>query len=98
MSKSTTPKKLWIIAYDISDDKTRLKIARLLEMYGIRCNYSLFECLVTETQKLKIQKKIAKIVSNSSDSVLFYYLCNSCLKKREVIGRCPDCLDDVVIV
>lgn len=98
MSISTVPKKLWIIAYDISDDKTRLKISKLLETYGLRCNYSLFECLVTDTQKLKIQKKIAKITGDSKDSVLFYYLCNSCLKKREVIGRCPECLDDVVIV
>lgn len=98
MSKTTPQKKLWIIAYDISNDKTRLKIATLLETYGVRCNYSLFECLITEAQKTKIQNKISKLVKAPTDSILFYYLCNSCLQKREAIGYYPELMDDVVMV
>jgi len=95
---STTPKQLWVIAYDISNDKKRNKIAKTLEDYGERCNYSVFECLVTETQKQKLQKKLQKFVDSKGDSLLFYYLCNACIQKREVIGRCPDLVPEVVVV
>jgi CRISPR-associated protein Cas2 len=35
---------LYVISYDIPDDKRRKKIADLLEGYGQRVQYSVFEC------------------------------------------------------
>lgn len=95
---STTPKQMWVIAYDISDDKKRNKIARILEDHGVRCNYSVFECLLTETQKQKLQKKLQKFIDSGGDSLLFYYLCNACIQKREVIGHCPDPVPEVILI
>ena len=33
----------YLITYDIEDDKRRKKISDLLEGYGVRVNYSVFE-------------------------------------------------------
>ena len=43
-------KTLCVVAYDISDDKRRLKVVKILEKSGIRINYSVFECMLTRTQ------------------------------------------------
>ena len=39
-----------VISYDIPADKRRTKLAQLLENYGQRVQYSVFECLLTGRQ------------------------------------------------
>ena len=33
-----------LVSYDISDDKRRRKVCKILEGYGYRVQYSVFEC------------------------------------------------------
>jgi CRISPR-associated protein Cas2 len=33
-----------VVSYDISDDKRRRKVAQIMEGYGYRVQYSVFEC------------------------------------------------------
>jgi len=35
---------LTVIAYDITDDRRRERVSTFLEDYGLRVNYSVFEC------------------------------------------------------
>lgn len=91
-------KQYWVIAYDIADDKRRLKVAKTLEAIGMRINYSVFECLVTEAQLLKLQRRLKNIIEETEDCVLYYYLCKSCVPKRSGIGRVEDRLDQVIVV
>ncbi len=35
---------LTVIAYDIAEDRRRTQVSTLLEDYGVRVNYSVFEC------------------------------------------------------
>lgn len=95
---TTTPKQFWIIAYDISDNKRRNKVAELLEQYGTRCNYSVFECLITEARFRKIQIILKKNIDSETDCILYYYLCKSCLPKKVILGKTPEILDEVVVV
>ena len=48
--KNIVKKKFVVIAYDIVDDKHRTKISKLLEGYGERVNYSVFECMLRHCQ------------------------------------------------
>ena len=36
--------QLWVIAYDSPSNKRRRKLAKLLEGYGVRMQWSVFEC------------------------------------------------------
>ncbi|GHT62510.1 hypothetical protein AGMMS50239_16040 [Bacteroidia bacterium] len=72
---------LQVIAYDIEDDKTRNKVAKLLEKYGARVNYSVFECMFTSVQLQKTKESIAKLVDRRTDSVVFYPICVDCYSK-----------------
>lgn len=40
----------YVICYDIPDDKRRKKISDLLEVYGSRVQYSVFECVLNSKQ------------------------------------------------
>lgn len=71
----------YLIAYDIKDDKKRKKVSDILEGFGFRVNYSVFEC---ETNKTKLKKMIANIekyINKKEDSVRFYHICQNCLPK-----------------
>lgn len=79
---------MYVISYDISEDKRRNKIAKLLEGYGCRVQYSVFECHINE-KKLKILcAGLQDLARDMTDgSIYIYYVCNSCEKKRVLIGE-----------
>lgn len=77
---------LYIIAYDISDDKRRTKVHKILSGFGKWTQYSLFECFLTAKQKLLLQHKLSKHLRPEEDSVRFYYVCEGCLRKVETVG------------
>ncbi len=70
-----------IVVYDISDDKRRNKISKVLEKYGIRVNYSVFECLFTESQYDKVKQNIAGKINRKEDRVIYYPVCVNCFTK-----------------
>ena len=80
-----------LITYDTSDDKRRRNIVKLLESYGFRVQYSVFEFDVDKQQLAEITQRLRKIVSNAEeteDSVRIYALCELCANKRvTVIGK-----------
>ena len=51
-----------VVAYDIQDDRSRIQISKILEKYGTRINYSVFECMFTDRQFQKIQINLAYII------------------------------------
>jgi CRISPR-associated protein Cas2 len=60
-----------VIAYDISSNIKRNKLAKELLKFGIRTQKSFFECDVNE-KELKIIYKILKRFSQSDDFVTVY--------------------------
>ena len=75
-----------VISYDIQDDKKRVKVAKLLENYGTRVQYSVFECLISKEQLKKIMEETKKIIDLNTDSVRFYSICENCVRKIEITG------------
>lgn len=41
-------KNFIVVAYDVSDDRRRSHVVKLLEKVGIRVNYSVFECMLSD--------------------------------------------------
>ena len=82
-SEETT---LYIIAYDIPDDKRRTKVHRVLCGYGTWTQYSLFECWLNRRQILELRAKLARHLNEQRDSVRFYPLCAGCRPKVITVG------------
>ena len=75
-----------LISYDIEDDKKRTKVSKLLENYGTRVQYSVFECLINKEQLKTIKEKTKKIINLDTDSIRFYSICDSCVNRIEIVG------------
>ena len=81
MKRVNKNKSFWVIAYDITDDLRRSRIVKVIEKFGVRVNYSVFECMLTEVQLHKLQDKIEKLMVPSEDRVIYYPLCLDCYSK-----------------
>ena len=79
-----------IIAYDITCPKRLAKVARHCEDYGIRIQYSLFECLLPAHQFQHFWQEILQLIDPTTDSLIAYTLCANCAKKILTAGTCPN--------
>ena len=79
-------KQLYVIAYDISNNKKRKKISDLLDMYGERINLSVYECMMTATQKENIIEQFNEII-DKNDIVKIYFICSTCYAKSIHLGN-----------
>ena len=74
-------KTFCVVAYDIKEDRKRARVSKILEKYGIRVNFSVFECMFTDIQLIQVQEKIKKILDKRSDTVIYYPICVNCYTK-----------------
>ena len=66
---------LWLVCYDVRDDKRRNKLAKLIEQRCQRVQYSVFECPLDEaTLEELLQKRWLKVLKVSEDSLRAYPL------------------------
>jgi CRISPR-associated protein Cas2 len=76
----------YIVSYDISSDKRRTKVHKVLSGFGQWTQYSLFELFINDKELVLLQNKLEKILNAEKDSVRFYPLCTACLKQVETVG------------
>ena len=77
----------FVLAYDVPDDRRRAKLARLLEGFGDRVQYSVFELILRERELAELRRRIAALIDPDEDSVRLYFVCSSCFRKIEDLGR-----------
>jgi CRISPR-associated protein Cas2 len=77
----------YVVSYDISDTPRRTKIANILEDFGDRVQYSVFECLLEPNLLEEMVGRLGKVVKADEDSVRVYALCGNCEKLIEVMGQ-----------
>jgi CRISPR-associated protein Cas2 len=64
-----------LVCYDIADDRRRLKVAGLLEGYGMRVQKSVFECVLDAPREAELRNRLARLVEPGADRVHYYHLC-----------------------
>jgi len=80
---------LYLITYDIPCDKRRKKVSDLLEGYGQRVQYSVFECVLTTDKYNELRQRLQQRIKPSEDSVRLYPLSRHTLHQVEVFGGVP---------
>ena len=82
--------KLWLVCYDVRDDKRRHKLAKLIEQRCQRVQYSVFECpLEEEILAHLLQKRWLKVLKLSEDSLRAYPLDATAKAHTKVYGSPP---------
>lgn len=87
-----------VVSYDIVDNKKRNKVANILEDYGTRVQYSVFECNLTKKLLGKMMDEVLKYINVDEDSLRIYEICEGCKPKIKVYGKGKVTEDEEVIV
>ena len=81
-----------LITYDVDtiseDGQKRLrKVAKICQNFGQRVQNSVFECLLTEVQFIKIRNELETVIDEKLDSIRFYFLGNHWKRRVETLGK-----------
>lgn len=71
-----------VIAYDISEDRRRARVAAHLQVWGDRLQRSVFLCTLDEEALAELTTRVAEIIDPDTDAV-------------HVMRQCVNCWDDV---
>ncbi len=80
---------LVLVVYDVPDNKRRTKLAKFLEGYGRRVQYSVFECFLTLDEMTKLHDKVQKHVKENEDNVRFYWVPKDAVPRTLTLGSMP---------
>lgn len=76
-----------IVCYDIPSDQTRYQLARWLDGFGDRLQYSVFEVELDHELLDEMWAGVLRLVDPSSDQVSLLPLCATCHGRRQTVGR-----------
>ena len=85
---------LHLLAYDIADDKRRAKTSKLLEGYGFRSEFSVFEADLDPADLVFLQADLLDIVDPDEDKLFIYPICQRCRKAIIRLAGQPPPIDD----
>ncbi|MCX7598513.1 MAG: CRISPR-associated endonuclease Cas2 [Armatimonadetes bacterium] len=77
----------FLVAYDTPDDRRRLRFATILDDYGDRVQFSVFEVTADEHSFKRLLARLEKVVEPAEDSVRIYPVCNACAQKVLRLGK-----------
>ena len=64
----------YLVSYDISNPKRLRRVARTLEGFGVRLQYSVFECPLDDLRLARLKADLQDLLRHDEDQVLFVSL------------------------
>lgn len=82
--------KAWtIVCYDIRNARRLRKVAKHMEGYGERLQFSIFRCHLSPADTQRLRHELA-VLMKAEDSVVFFPLCATCSTKVHFLGQSQD--------
>lgn len=79
--------RLYLIAYDVADDKARTNLAKFLEGYGVRIQFSLFEARLTPGELKEVLAEAGKRIDTRFDRFDVYPIRADDIPRIRSVGR-----------
>jgi CRISPR-associated protein Cas2 len=77
---------LTIVAYDITDNRRLQKIAQICEDYGMRVQYSVFECRLEADKFERFWNNLVGTIDPATDRLVAYKVCVACARDIRSAG------------
>lgn len=77
---------LIIVAYDIADHRRLARLARHCEDYGVRVQYSVFECRMDADRFECFWQELKDLMDPDADRLVAYRICARCAAEIAVAG------------
>ena len=88
----------YLICYDIAEQKTRTKVAKYLESFAHRIQYSVFTCESTEERMNKVKTKLFQLTAKAESPLLYIApMCKTCEEKVWSVGKPREQVDICII-
>jgi CRISPR-associated protein Cas2 len=68
------PRTRFLVSYDICNPKRLRKVAKVLEGFGARLQFSVFECPLDEMRLAQVKSSLEPVINHDEDQVLFVSL------------------------
>jgi CRISPR-associated protein Cas2 len=65
---------LYIVTYDVRDDRRLRRVFRLMRGYGDHVQYSVFRCELSDKERAELMSKLADVLKPSEDQALLFPL------------------------
>jgi len=78
--------RLWVVVYDITDNRNRLAVHRILDNHGNRVQHSVFECWLNDHVMTNLRKHLSRFIEKE-DSLRWYPLCRRCQQNIDWWGE-----------
>lgn len=79
--------RLWIVSYDVANNRRRRKLDKLLLGLGDRHLESLFECWLRADQIEGLQSRINKLLDPATDRLALVPVCRDCQRRTQNHGQ-----------
>ena len=79
-------RSFYLLAYDVTDDRRRAKLAKFLESLGARVQGSVFEAYLTDEELKKLKTRVQRVLEMKQDSLRIYFVCETCRGKEQTVG------------
>ena len=84
---------LRLIAYDIASPKRWRHICETCEDYGVRVQYSLFECWLEDSAYHALWDKLQGLIDPKEDRLVGYSIDAAAVRKRDMAGDTMQCTE-----
>jgi CRISPR-associated protein Cas2 len=76
----------YVVCYDVPDDGRRTRLARVLDGYGRRVQYSVYEAVLDRVLFDNLLGRIVSVIDAGTDRVAIYPVCAACAGRRLALG------------
>ena len=77
---------LTLVSYDITEPKRLVKIAHHCEDYGVRIQYSVFECRLEAALFDQFWNELLELINPATDRLVAFKICLSCAREVRSAG------------
>lgn len=79
--------RLWMICYDMTDDRDRRRMEKLLYGFGEKVNFTVFECALKAVQFDQLWQSMTDLINPETDNLRAYPICRWCEERVNFQGR-----------
>lgn len=65
---------LYIVVYDVCDDRRLRNVFRLMRGYGDHLQYSVFRCELSDHERIQMMERLSAVIKHDEDQVLLFPL------------------------
>jgi CRISPR-associated protein Cas2 len=93
-------KNWYLVAYDVRSEARLRRVAKVMEGYGVRLQYSVFRCHLSDRSIERLRWELTQVMQ-PEDGLIIAGLCATCIKRlrqKDSRGSWPEDPPDWVVI